>query len=172
MRKTTHVLLFMVFVCSAIVFAAEFKLYPGAKIDERATNREQEDQDLLNMVSIRRSGFADRINVYTTSDSFDKVCAFYKGIGKEVPIKGAPLGRGEVTKTKSGLTAKETEFTLDGAADMVSSKLRVKIQRPYLGEMKEDSPGNAKYLDQIYDYIRNVTAIIVTERTEVRTRKK
>ncbi len=172
MRKPTYIFLLMVFVCSAAVFAAEFKLYPGAKIDERATNREQEDQDLLNMVSSRRTGLVDRINIYATSDSFDKVCAFYKGIGKEVPIKSTPIGRGEVTKTKSGLTVKETDFILDGAAEMARSKLRVRIQRPYLGEMKEDSPGNAKYLDQIYDYIRDATAIIVTETIEVRTRKQ
>jgi predicted GNAT family acetyltransferase len=170
MRKTTHILLLIVFVCSATVFAAEFKLYPGAKIDERATSNEQTEVDsVIEILNWRIKDPAsklssDRIDVYTTSDSFEKVCIFYKRIGKEIPGPYSRHDTGKVTKTKSGLTAKTTAFTLDGKASIPESNLWVVIERPYLGEPNYNDPGDAKYLDELFDYISDVTAIIVEKR--------
>jgi hypothetical protein len=96
-------------------FAQDFKPYPGAKLDE-ASSRE---------ASAAAPG--KQSDVYTTSDVFEKVSAFYKGLYKEYTMSSS------VPKLPSGQQMKWTFFILDGAKDLGSSKYWMKVQRPYVG---------------------------------------
>ena len=62
---------------------------------------------------------------------------------------------GKSTKLSSGQELKEAYFIFDNAADIVSSKHWIKIQRPYLvrGRTKEGFHGK-------FEAVREVTAII------------
>ncbi len=136
----------MVFVFSTFVYAAEFKPYPGSKIDTKAT---KEATELL-----KQSGMAGKATIYTTGDSFEKVYAFYKGSAKEYKMPGE---RG-VKKLPSGQELRESYFIFDGAKDIMSSKLWIKVQRPYIGSVEMGKDFQVKYKD-----VRDVTAITVSE---------
>jgi hypothetical protein len=144
MKRVVYVLLLLLFfVFSTAVFSADFKPYPGAKIDEKATKEARQE-----------TGMATTI--YTTGDSFDKVYAFYKNIAKEYKM---PPSEGTFN-LRSGGVLKEAYFIFDGAGDILSSKSWIKIQRPYMGRMKAKFPPNPKYVEDIYEDIRDVTVII------------
>jgi hypothetical protein len=128
----------IVFTCS-LLFAAEFKLYPGAKMDEKATKEAQEAALAAKMSNVKAT-------IYTTKESFQKVASFYKGIAKEHMMPRASGTSGKPKKYE-GYDLYEAFFIFDGAKDLSTSKLWVKIQRPYIGE-------------DIYD----VTAIVVSEK--------
>ncbi|MGQ9496268.1 MAG: hypothetical protein ACUVRY_08480 [Thermoanaerobaculaceae bacterium] len=87
-----------------------------------------------------------RSTVYTTSDSFSKVCSFYKGIGKEYAMPRASGTTGKPKKYEK-YDLWEAYFIFDGAKDLASSKVWIKIQRPYIGED-----------------VRDITMIVVTEK--------
>jgi len=112
--------LFLVVVCmllaipSVSCLAQDFKSYPGSKLDEK------DSRDATAAAPGKRS------EVYTTSDAFDKVYAFYKALYKEYPMRGAP-------KLPSGQQIKWAFFIIDGGKDLLSSKHWMKIQRPYVG---------------------------------------
>jgi len=57
-------LILCLIVVSTPVIAAEFKPYPGANIDQKAT---KEATELL-----KQSGMAGKATIYTTSDTFEK----------------------------------------------------------------------------------------------------
>jgi len=121
---------------SSFVVAGEFKVYPGAKLDERATNDANE--------LAKQSHMTSKTKVYTTDDAFDKVLSFYKGIGAEYKMPGG--------STKGPQFA----FILfDGGKDLSTSKLWAKIQRPAIGLYKED-------LREMKS--RDVTVIILVEK--------
>ena len=144
MKRIIYVLLLLMgLFFLARVFAADFKPYPGAKIDEKATT---EARQLTGMAT----------TIYTTSDSFDKVYAFYKGMAGEYKM---PPPEGPFT-LRSGGVLKEAYFIFDGAPDIMSSKSWIKIQRPYIGGMKANFPPNPKYIEDIYEGIRDVTVIV------------
>ena len=42
MKKVFYIILSIVFIYAALVFASEFKVYPGAKIDEKTTKEANE----------------------------------------------------------------------------------------------------------------------------------
>lgn len=149
MKKAAYVLLSMAFLFSAVAFAADFKPYPGAKIDEKAT------QEANQMAAGSKMGKAPKSTIYTTGDSFDKVFDFYKGMAKE--YKMPHQKEGKVKKLPSGQELKEAYFIFDGANDLMSSKLWIKIQRPYIGRVKMEG-FQAKYED-----VRDVTAIVLAE---------
>lgn len=109
----------IVLMFSAVVFGEGFKVYPGAKLDQRATD---DSNELAKM-----SKMSSKTKVYTTSDSFEKVVSFYKGIAKEYVMPGGP--------TKG---PKMTFFIFDNGKDITTSKLWAKVQRPVLGLYKED----------------------------------
>lgn len=144
MKRTVRVLsLLMLIVFSTGVFAADFKPYPGAKIDEKATKEARQQTGM-------------ETTIYTTTDSFEKVHAFYKSLGREYKMP-APEGPFNL---RSGGVLKEAYFIFDGAADITTSKNWIKIQRPYLGAIKATFPPNPKYVEDIYEDIRDVTTII------------
>lgn len=145
MKWGAHVLsLVMLVVFSAGVMAAEFKPYPAAKVDEKATKAARDATGMMTTT------------IYTTIDSYDKVYAFYKTIGKEYKM---PPAEGSFN-LRSGGVLKEAYFIFDGAADIIESKNWIKIQRPYLGAMKASFPPDAKYVEDMYDDVRDVTVIV------------
>jgi hypothetical protein len=117
-KKLIYVLLLTVFVFSSVVFAADFKPYPGAKIDEKAT------QEANQLAAGMKMGKAPKSTIYTASDSFQKVFDFYKGMAKE--FKMPHQKEGKVKKLPSGQELKEAYFIFDGANDLMSSKLWIK----------------------------------------------
>ena len=140
MKKVIYIILPIVFTCS-LLFAAEFKLYPGAKMDEKATKEAQEAASAAKMSNVKAT-------IYTTKDSFQKVASFYKGIAKEhmMPRASGMSGKPRKSDLFEG-DLWEAYFIFDGAKDLASSKLWVKVQRPYIGED-----------------VRDVTAIVVSEK--------
>ena len=118
MRILSAVTATAVLLLASPALAGEFKVYPGAKIDERAT----------------REGTG---TVYTTADPFDKVAAFYKGIGTEYMMPRASGTSGK-PKKRGGYDLWEAYFIFDGAKELADSKVWAKVQRPALGLYKED----------------------------------
>ncbi len=144
MKKETAVVVLLIGLSLAsLVFAGDFKPYPGAKVEEKAT---KEARQLTGIET----------TVYTTGDAFEKVHAFYKALGREYKM---PSSEGPST-LRSGGVLKEAYFIFDGAPDISSSKIWIKIQRPYLGEMKARIPANPKYVEDIYDGVQDVTVIV------------
>jgi len=126
----------LVLAFSSFVVAGEFQVYPGAKLDERATNDSNELAKQSNMTS--------KTKVYTTDDAFDKVVSFYKSIGGEYKMPGGP--------TKGPQCA----FILfDEGKDLSTSKLWAKIQRPALGLYREDLQDMKS---------RDITVIVLVEK--------
>lgn len=60
-------------------------------------------------------------------------------------------------KLPGGREIKEACFISDGAQDLVTSRRRAKVQRPYIGDAKM-SGSTPQYLD-----VREVTVIILSE---------
>jgi hypothetical protein len=140
MKKGICVLSFVIVLLSALVAAGgDFKLYPGAKIDEKATKQAREGAVAAKTPEVKPT-------IYTTSDSFVKVASFYKGITKEYMMPRASGTSGK-PKKREGYDLWEAYFIFDGGQDLASSKLWIKVQRPYIGED-----------------IRDVTAIVVSEK--------
>jgi hypothetical protein len=98
-----------------ICLAQSFKPYSGAKLDDKAS------REASATVPGKQS------EVYTTSDSLDKVYAFYKGAYKEVTIGSTG------PKLPSGQQVKWYFFVLDGGTTLANSKYWMKIQHPYVG---------------------------------------
>ena len=118
------------------------KMYPGAKLDQAAT-------DEAKAASASEPGV--EIAVYATADSFDKVYSYFTKHGHEFK----PIGS-RTRKLPNGQELRDAFFILDGAANLALSKLWVKLQRPYLGQYGLDRRGGQSA-------IRDVTAIILTK---------
>ncbi|MCM8776587.1 MAG: hypothetical protein NC930_09625 [Candidatus Omnitrophica bacterium] len=133
------ILFWCAFWCAPAVFAGEWKLYPGANVDEPATRESRDAAAAAKMTHVQST-------VYTTSDSFSSVASFYKGIATEYMM---PRASGTTGKPKKYETYElyEAYFIFDGAKDLADSKLWVKVQRPFIG-------GD----------VRDVTAIVMTEK--------
>ncbi len=139
MKKLICAGLFLVFMFSSILSAADFKPYPGAKLDNKATKEANEAARAAKMTNVKSA-------IYTTSDSFQKVASFYKGMANEYAMPRASGVSGKPNKYgKYDLF--EAYFIFDSAKDLAGSKLWIKVQRPYIGED-----------------VRDVTAIVVTEK--------
>ena len=102
-------------VLLAVGKAQDFKPYAGSKVDEKASRE----------ASAAAPG--KQSEVYTTSDGFDKVYAFYKTLYKESAMSRPP------PKLPSGQQLKWAFFLIDGGTSLASSKYWMKIQRPYVG---------------------------------------
>jgi len=139
MKKIAIVSLFVVLVLSPFVFASEFKVYPGAKIDEKTTKEANEAAQGAKMSNVKST-------IYTTMDSFPKVTLFYKSMSKEYIMPRASGTSGKPKKYEK-YDLYEAFFIFDDAKDLASSKLWVKIQRPYIG-----------------NDVRDITVILVTEK--------
>lgn len=139
MKKIAIVSLFIILLFPLFLFAADFKPYPGAKLDEKATKEANEAAAAAKMSGTKAT-------IYTTKDSFQKVASFYKGIAKE-HIMPRASGTTGTPKKYEKYDLWEAFFIFDGAKDLASSKLWVKVQRPYIGED-----------------VLDITAIVVSEK--------
>jgi len=128
--------------------AADFKLYPGAKMDEAAT---QAARQAAAESPLQPQGMVPTI--YLTPDSFEKVATFYRGLGREYRMPGRQ--RKEPQKLPGGQELKQAYFIFDGAKDLVTSRRWAKVQRPFIGDVKMAGP-TPQYQD-----IREVTVINV-----------
>jgi hypothetical protein len=137
-----HPIILVVLGLSLLVQAQESKRYRGARLDAAATEEAR-----------RAAGAAGvwEVSVYTTSDSFDKVYTYYKSVAYEYQVLGK-----RTRKLPNGQELRDAFFLLDDAKELASSKLWVKIQRPYIGAGLARGSGAAD--------IRDVTAIVQSQR--------
>ena len=142
MRRLCIVTMAMIIAVACMpVWAAEFKPYPGAKLDAKATKDAQ-------AISAKAKS---KVRIYTTNDTFEKVYDFYKGVAKEFAMPPfSPKGKKSAI---TGQIVKSAIFICDDAKDLMNSKLWIKVQRPAIGLYMED-------LEKSQD----VTAIIVSEK--------
>ena len=145
MKRSAYVLAFvMFFSLSAVVLAGSFKVYPGAKLED--------------IYETKQSGVDSKMSkplkviIFTTNDLFENVAAFYRGTAREYRMPGSS---GKPTKLSSGQELKEAYFIFDNAADIMTSKHWIKIQRPYLSRERTKEGFQGKY-----GAVREVTAII------------
>jgi hypothetical protein len=127
---------------SPVTFGQEFKRYRGAKFDQPATDE------------VRRTVAAEpglEVSVYLTADPFDKVYAFYRGAAHEYSMPGK-----RSRKLPTGQELRDAFFLLDGAPDLVHSKLFVKIQRPFIGSGLARGSTAAE--------VRDITAIVLSQK--------
>ncbi len=134
----------MIAVSLIYVFAGDFKVYTGAKVDDKLT---REANEVAAKGQAGPKGAVPKATIYVTGDAYEKVYGFYKGAGKEYQMPG---DFGTKTKLPSGKELKSAFFIFDGAKDLMSSKRWAKIQRPYMGLAMEEGP--------------DMTYIIVSER--------
>ena len=134
----------MLLALPAIGFSASFKVYPGAKLEDVYETKQSEGGTKM--------AKAPKVIIFTTNDLFENVVAFYRGIAREYRMPG--MG-GKPMKLSSGQELKEAYFILDDAADIMTSKHWIKIQRPYLDKGRRGDPFYGKY-----EKLREVTAII------------
>ena len=145
MKRVALILTLVIFfTLPALGFSASFKVYPGARVEEVYEAKQLETGNKMSK--------APKVIIFTTNDFFENVVAFYRGTGREYRMPGMA---GKSTKLSSGQELKEAYFIFDNAADIVSSKHWIKIQRPYLvrGRTKEGFYGK-------FEAVREVTAII------------
>jgi hypothetical protein len=145
MKKAIFLLSIVIGLTFSIsIFAAEFKVYPGAKLDDQATKEVRQIDKTTSAI-------------YITDDSFDKVYAFYKEIAEEYKIPG--------------IGGQQAFFIFDGESDIMSSKLWIKIQRPFASKtttqqvdpnaLMKLKPGSTVQVET--SGVRDVTAIVVSE---------
>jgi hypothetical protein len=127
--------------------AADFKPYPGAGVDEAVT---REARQAAAQSPLHPPGVVPTI--YLTDAPFEKVAAFYRGLGREYQMPGSK-DRGP-QKLPGGRELKEGFFIFDGAKDLVTSRSWAKVQRPFVGGVKM-AGSTPQYQD-----IREVTVII------------
>lgn len=145
MKKGICILAFMMFFAlPGLGFSASFKVYPGARLEDIYEPRQSEAGAKVSK--------APKVIIFTTSDFFENVVAFYRGIAREYRMPGSS---GKPTKLPSGQELKEAYFILDNAADIMTSDHWIKIQRPYLSRDRTKEGFQGKY-----SAVREVTAII------------
>jgi hypothetical protein len=107
-------------LASVPCLAVDFAPYAGSKLDEKVSRESS------------AAAPGTQSEVYTTTDSFDKVYAFYKNLYKEYKMPPSPM------KLPSGEPIKWAFFILDGGKNLSVSKHWMKIQRPYVGRASTD----------------------------------
>ena len=144
MKTAAYVLASVMFIASTTVtLAGAFKVYPGARLEEVYEAKQSETGAKMSK--------SPKVIIFITNDLFENVVTFYRGITREYRIPGSS---GKPTKLSSGQELKEAYFIFDNAADIMTSKHWIKIQRPYLGR-SQTAGGPGKY-----EAVREVTAII------------
>ena len=145
MKTGAFILTFvMFFTLPAVVFAGVFKVYPGAKLEEVYETTQSETGAKMSK--------SPKVIIFTTANFFENVVAFYRGFAREYRMPGTG---GKPMRLSSGQELKEAYFIFDDAADIMTSKHWIKIQRPYLvrGRTVEGFHGK-------FEAVRDVTAII------------
>jgi hypothetical protein len=131
--------------------AAEgFKPYPGAV---KYTPPDTEETRQFN--SALRPGTT--ISAYLTSDSFEQVVAFYKGIAREYTNARAQTA----SRLPDGREVKTAFLILDGATDLIRSRSWINIRYPFVAsrQIKSSVPGASD--------VRDVTEIVLTEKKDI-----
>jgi hypothetical protein len=145
MKREVFILTFvMIFTLPVVVFAGVFKVYPGAKLEEVYEANQTETGAKMSK--------SPKVIIFTTTDFFENVVAFYRGLTREYRMPGTG---GKPMRLSSGQELKEAYFIFDDAADIMTSKHWVKIQRPYLGKGQTGAGAHGKY-----GAVRDITAII------------
>jgi hypothetical protein len=147
-RGTQVLALVMFFTLSTVAFTAVFEVYPGAKLDGIYETRPSETGSKMSR--------PPKIIIFTTSDFFENVVAFYRSNAREYRMPGTA---GKSMRLSSGQELREAYFILDDASDIMISKHWIKIQRPYLGKDQMGAGFHGKY-----GAAREVTAIIVEDK--------
>ncbi len=130
MKKIHFLLGFaLAFAVPAMIFAASFQVYPGAKLVD--VHKMTEPAAPGQGIPGKESKSSKEI-VFTTNDPFENVVAFYRGLAREYRMPGAVGGKS--SRLSSGQELREAYFIFDNAADLSTSQHWVKIQRPYLGK--------------------------------------
>jgi hypothetical protein len=142
-KRTYRLIAVLIFTLAPLSLAQEFKRYKNAKPDTAATEEAM------------RLAAADQgldVSVYITSDPFEKVYEFYKGVGREYQMAGK-----RARKLPNGQELRDAFILLDNEKNIVTSKMWVKIQRPYIGAGldRKGAPTTE---------IRDVTAIVLSQR--------
>lgn len=105
-------------------FAAPFKPYPGAQLDEHTT-------EMVNRRAAAKTAVAPgSTTIYVTTDAYEKVVAFYRRLGREFVMPG---GLAQPTDLPEGKKLQQKFFILDKSSGLRGSKSWVKIQNPYAG---------------------------------------
>ena len=117
-RQTYYLAWLTVFLVSTSAFgiAQDLKLFPGSQRDEKASREASQ------------AAPGKESQVYTTSEGFDKVFAFYKAAYKQDTTM-----RATGPKLPSGQQVQWAFFLIDRGANLATSKYWMKIQRPYVG---------------------------------------
>jgi len=145
MKTGAFILTFvMFFTLPAVVFAGVFKVYPGAKLEEVYETTQSETGAKMSK--------SPKVIIFTTANFFENVVAFYRGFAREYRMPGTG---GKPMRLSSGQELKEAYFIFDDAADIMTSKHWIKIQRPYLSRERTKEGFQGKY-----GAVREVTAII------------
>jgi hypothetical protein len=146
MKLRISVVITAIIGLSTLAFPADFKPYPGAKLDEKASKDATQ--------ASRQADPSLTAVIYTTSDPFSKVASFYKGLGTEyaMPMSSGTSGK---PKKRSGYDLWEAYFILDGAQDLAGSRLWVKVQNPAIGLYADDTESTK---------IREITVIILSQK--------
>jgi hypothetical protein len=119
---------------SVIAQAGAFKPYPGAQIDEKST-------EIANLRAGAAPGSpARKTMVYVTAHSYDRVVAFYRGLGREAALPATP---GKPAKLPEGKPLRQTYIILDDAPALRLSKRWVKVQSPYVGSIWSEAAKGA-----------------------------
>jgi hypothetical protein len=149
LKRVAYVLTFMmVFAWLRVAFSGVFQVYPGAQLDDIYELKQPETVNKMSRVP--------KVFIFTTHDFFDSVVSFYRGNAREYRVPGVT---GKSMKLSSGQEFREAYFILDDAADIMTSKHWIKIQRPYLGRSQSGKGFQGKY-----QALREVTAIIVEDK--------
>lgn len=141
----------LILLLVTVLLAGNFKPYPRSRVDQKATKRAN---DLFK--TLGDEGPKLKATVYVTSDSFEKVVAFYKPLGTEL----TPSSDQEEPPIvlPNGTVMKVAVFIFDGAKDIESSASWAKIQRPYAAVIGTEGDS------LVFEDIRNVTAIMMAQR--------
>lgn len=114
------------------VLAAAFTEYPGAVFDKALTAKAQSTSDA--------AGTTMTTKVFSSTDSFEAVSAYYTKLGKEykMPTRAQQL--------EDGTPIQKTFIIFDEAADLSTSKNWLAIQTPLIGDV-EFKQGRPVFID-------------------------
>ena len=125
-----------------------FKLYPGA-----SKYTPPDTAETRQWASALPPGM--KITAYVTNDSFEKVVAFYRGLGRPYTNPNTPVG----DKLPNGQRIEKAFVIFDDATDLRTSRRWISIQHPFIRWVSGKKGGAAGHRD-----VTDVTEIVLTEK--------
>lgn len=122
MKTFAFIVMGCVMIIAGTLWAGDFSVYPKAKLDEKLT------KEATQMQAGAPGADKWKVAIYTTKDSFEKVCDFYSKTGKEYEMPSSP----KVVKLPSGTDLKTQYYLFGGATDLISAKSWIKVQNPLI----------------------------------------